>query len=136
MRYYLLAAAMTCVLPAPAFAQAAAETATILTGTGPATGSASRSMGNSVGNAIGGAAAAVAAARGRSGGVTVQARHRGGAAAAGTMTRATNDPLEGTDATAYRLQNGATIRTSGRLVPSRQAACVENCEDAWTAPEE
>ena len=115
-------------------AQVAAESATIMSGTGVSTGNASRSLGNAVRSSVGRAAGAVAATRGGSGGVTVQRRSQG--RAGGTMTRATNDPLEGTDASAYRLQNGATIRVSGRLVQSRQTDCVENCEDGAPSPED
>jgi hypothetical protein len=39
------------------------------------------------------------------------------------------DALEGTDASAYTLGNGVTIKVSGRMNPSAQALCVKECKD-------
>ena len=126
-------------LPLPAHAQAAAESAVILSGTGSATGSASRSLGGSIARGIGNASAAVATANRGSGQVTVQNPPRGGEAQhrsmQASMVNADNDPLEGTDAPAYRLENGATIRVSGRLVASPAVVCTRNCPDVQNPPE-
>ena len=119
------AVATAVVLAAGVAAQDAAETAVILSTTGPSTGGASRSLGQNITQGIGGAAAAVAA--------TNNARRSGNGARpatrGGNTIAATGDPLEDTDASTYRLGNGATIRVSGGMRPATGTVCVEHCED-------
>ena len=112
----------------PACAQDAAETAVILSGSAQ-TGSAQRSLGRTISGSIGNAANAVdstarasrsppnAAPRNR----RTSARHVGGSIPAGV------DPLASTDAATYTLDNGATIRVSGRFNPSASSHCQQNC---------
>ena len=42
---------------------------------------------------------------------------------------ADSDPLENTDAPAYQLSNGATIRVSGGMRNSASARCKLNCPE-------
>ncbi|MEP5937449.1 MAG: hypothetical protein ABJ239_03900 [Erythrobacter sp.] len=118
------------LLPGSALAQDAAETAVITTATGPSTGRAQRSLGNAVSGSLNGAA-----------GILRSTARRGGRPARGSVRRgavrvsrqglpAGVDPLEGTDASAYKLDNGVTIKISGRMAPSAQARCVKDCEAA------
>ncbi len=45
----------------------------------------------------------------------------------GYVVPASGDPLFGTDATTYRLWNGAIMRVSGVLWPSDAATCIAYC---------
>lgn len=114
--------------PVASIAQDAAETATILSGSGPAQARAQRSQGGSIARAMGNAANAVAAANNvrsqgapRRAGVSVP---RQGYSIAGNV-----DPLKGTDAATYRLGNGASISVSGRMTPSGAAVCTKDCPE-------
>ena len=110
----------------PARAQAAAEEAVIVSGTSAGTGRASRDLGGAVSGSIRGAAGAISTIpRGSARGA--QRRSRGGAVVVDGPLAADSDPLENTDAPAYQLGNGATIRVSGRLRNSTSARCKLNC---------
>lgn len=105
-------------IASPALAQAAAETAVILSGTGQGTGEASRSVGAAAAGGIGRASDAIAATNAR-------ARARGGSARRGgsgqggfVITGGNADALEGTDAPLVQTGSGASIRVSGRLIPA------------------
>lgn len=112
---------------APAVAQDAAETAVILSGTGAGQAKAQRSLGAAVRGSIDGAAATVRSAGRSQGSAGRRATARSGVAVAGAELAADSDPLEKTDAPAYKLGNGATIRVSGRMNPSASTSCVKNC---------
>ncbi len=110
-----------------ALAQDAAETAVILSGSAQ-TGSAQRSLGRTISGSIGNAANAVGstvrASRSRTAAQRnsrASSRHVGGSIPAGV------DPLASTDAATYTLDNGATIRVSGRFNPSASSHCQKNC---------
>lgn len=111
---------------ADALAQDAAETAIILSGTAQ-TGSAQRSLGQAVGGSVGNAANAVGGVRSSSRQPSTaparpnSARRSQGAIPAGV------DPLANTDAATYALDNGATIKVSGRFNPATSAQCERNC---------
>lgn len=128
------AALLAFVLAVPASAQVAAETATILSGTGQATGRASRDLGSAVSGSINNAASQIratqdgAAAPGRY-------RSRSAAQAEGYAITSGGDALEGTDAPTYRMGNGASIRVSGSLRKSTAATCSENCPESPPAPD-
>ncbi len=112
----------------PARAQDAAESAVILSGTAQ-TGGAQRSLGRSISGSIGNAANTI--------GSTARPARRPRAAAAaprrtsnrrGTVSIPANvDALANTDAATYALDNGATIRVSGRFNPAASAHCQRNC---------
>lgn len=116
------AALLSFALTVPASAQVAAETATILSGTGQSTGSASRGMGSAVAGSMNRASSQIRAAQGGQ-----AAPRRGRSAQGGHEIPADADMLEGTDAPTYQLGNGASIRTSGSLRRSAAAICLENC---------
>ena len=109
----------------PVLAQAAAEEAVVLSGTSAGTGRASSDLGNAVSGSINSATRQIRAiprgAAGRS-----NQRRRSGASGVGTLP-ANSDPLVNTNAPAYRLDNGATLRVSGGLRNSAAARCAENC---------
>ena len=109
----------------PASAQAAAETAVILSGTGQATGRASRSLGSAISGSIGAAANEIHATR--NGGQAPTVRRRRAPSSAGHVIPPDADMLEGTDAPTYRLGNGSSIRVSGRLIQGAGTTCAENC---------
>lgn len=120
----LLATAMA--LPIPAYAQDAAETAVILSGTGSTQARASRSLGTAVSGSIDSATSVIRSAtptRNRA----KSRRSRRGAPSVATVI-GTGDALEGTDASAYQVDNGATIKVSGGFRPSAATRCTENCE--------
>ncbi len=118
----------------PASAQAAAETAVILSGTGQGTGSASRSLGGAVAGSMNRAADAIAATRNGAPAPSYRRRRSAGNGGAGHVIPPGGDMLEGTDAPTYRLGNGASIRVSGRLVQGAGATCSQNCPAAGAAP--
>lgn len=139
MRYALIVALIVAgaglALPGAARAQAAAESAVILSGTGQSTGNAARSMGQSVAGGIGRASDAVAATnagaragrrpRGGNGGVSIGYAVSGGS----------GDVLEGTDAPSVQTGSGAAIRVSGRLIPAAAApACEKDCPAPAASP--
>jgi hypothetical protein len=101
-----------------ASAQDAAETAIILSGTGQGQARAAKSLGSSAAGGIGGAANAVSITRPqgssprRTGSRLSRSRQGGHFSIA---LPADVDSLEGTDAPAYLLNNGSTIRVSGGL---------------------
>nr|WP_298897811.1 hypothetical protein [uncultured Altererythrobacter sp.] len=110
----------------PSEAQVAAEEAVIVSGTSAGTRRASSGLGNAVRGSINGAARTIrsiprAAPRG------APRRGRSGAVVVDGPLAADSDPLENTDAPAYELSNGATIRVSGRLRNSASARCKLNC---------
>jgi hypothetical protein len=124
----IAAAMLTLGLAMPASAQAAAETATILSATGQGTGSASRAMGSAVSGSINNAASQIRATQqgGRGGG-----RGRNSTARMGEFAvEASGDVLEGTDAPSYTVGSGASIRVSGKLRQPAAAACTEDCPAA------
>ncbi|TWJ06589.1 hypothetical protein [Altererythrobacter ishigakiensis] len=127
LRILALAAALTVsgTAASEARAQAAAEEAVVLSGTSAGTSRASRDLGNAVGGSIRGATRAIstiprAAPRGS------PRRSRGGVVVDGPLA-ADSDPLENTNAPAYQLSNGATIRVSGGMRNSASAKCKLNC---------
>jgi len=128
--------AATGTIVSPAQAQVAAEEAVIVSGTSAGTGRASSGLGNAVRGSINGATRTIrsiprAAPKG------APRRGRGGTATVDGPLAADSDPLENTDAPAYELSNGATIRVSGRLRNSASARCKLNCPDnAAATPEE
>jgi hypothetical protein len=120
----------------PAQAQAAAEEAVILSGTSAGTGRASSGLGNAVRGSINGATRTIQTIP-RSAPRGTPRRSRGGAVVVDGPLAADSDPLQNTDAPAYELSNGATIRVSGRLRNSVSARCKLNCpQDEPTASEE
>jgi hypothetical protein len=132
-RAYLpvLAGLLAYAAPSAASAQAAAETATILSGTGQGTGSAARGMGSAVAGSMNRATSQIRAAQG---GQAAPRRRRN--AQGGYEIPAEADMLEGTDAPTYELGNGASIRVSGgSLRQSAAATCSENCPDRASAPD-
>jgi hypothetical protein len=121
----IAAALLSLGLSVPALAQDAAETATILSGTGQGTGSASRSMGSAVSGSINGAASQIRATQGGGNG---GGGGRNSTARMGNYAiEASGDALEGTDAPSYTTGSGASIRVSGKLRQPAAATCTENC---------
>jgi len=116
-------------LPQNATAQDAAESAAILSGTGAGQAKAQRSLGTAVTGSINRAASAIntrpTARRGSS--ATRQSRSRG-QQRQGYVVHGSADPLAGTDASTYRLGNGASIRVSGTLHTDKTTECVANCK--------
>lgn len=119
----LAAAAASAGISAPAAAQAAAETAIITTGTGAPQARAARGLGSAISGAMRRSGSAI---RVQPRGVP---RRQSPQAQSQLQTQALpeGDALEGTDAPAYTLRNGATIRVSGRLNPAAGAVCTRNC---------
>lgn len=105
-----------------AHAQDAAETAAILSGTA-GQGGAQRQLGANISHSVNSAATAVAPQRSQP-----RARRRGssGGATVG-QPLPTGDPLEGSDATSYKLGNGAGITTTGRINTAPGTVCVKDC---------
>ena len=129
-RMLSLAALLTAAsapIAAPALAQDAAETAVILSGSAQ-TGSAQRSLGRTISGSVGHAANAVGStarvSRSRS---AAQRNSRASSRNVGGSIPAGVDPLANTDAATYTLDNGATIRVSGRFNPSASSQCQRNC---------
>jgi hypothetical protein len=96
-----------------AAAQDAAETAIILSGTGQAQARAAKSLGSSEAGGIGRAANAVSITQSQRS-LPHRTRNRKGRHFSIALP-ADVDPLEGTDAPSYLLNNGSTIRVSGGL---------------------
>ncbi len=123
----VLAAAQT------ALAQDAAESATILSGTGQGTGAAARDMGGAVRDSISGAADAIAATRSArsnasgSGSSSRGSSSRSSGASTGYWITSDVDALEGFAVPTYRLNNGAILKVSGILMATPDAACLRNC---------
>lgn len=114
------------LVPGAAVAQAAAESAIILGGTGAAAGRGARSMGSAIAGAMGNAANAVGAAN--RGATTYQPPRRRGGGGDGQfmlVLPGNVDPLDKTDAPTYAMPNGAAIRVSGGL--RRPPRCTANC---------
>lgn len=117
----------------PSFAQDAAESAVILSGTGERTGAAARSLGANSAGAIDRATNALRETR--SGGANRSRRGRGAAAsqspaaAVSTSHRVyySGDPLEFMDVPTYRLSNGQSLRLSGSFIAIPPTECVKNC---------
>lgn len=127
-RIALAAVAIAATANNPAHAQVAAEEAVVVSGTSAGTARASSGLGNAVRGSINGATRTIrtiprAAPRGAT------RRSRSGAVVVDGPLAADSDPLENTDAPAYQLGNGATIRVSGRLRNSASARCKLNCPD-------
>jgi len=133
-----LALACGCVaaLAAPAFAQDAAETAVVLSGSS-GQAKAARSLGDAASRSMNSAASAVRASqprRGRSSSNSRRNSSRG--SSGGPVTIGTGDALEGTDASSYATGSGTTIRVSGGFRPSAATRCTDNCRDALEAEAE
>ena len=111
---------------AHALAQDAAETAIILSGTAQ-TGAAQRSLGRAVGGSVGNAANAVGGVRSTSRQTSTAPARRNSAQRSQGAIPAGVDPLANTDAATYALDNGATIKVSGRFNPATSAQCERNC---------
>ncbi|ARU15368.1 hypothetical protein A9D14_03205 [Croceicoccus marinus] len=123
----LLTTASAPIAATAAFAQGAAETAVILSGSAQ-TGSAQRSLGRTISGSVGNAAHAVGStarvSRWRN---AAQRNSRASSHNIGGSIPAGVDPLANTDAATYTLDNGATIRVSGRFNPSASSQCQRNC---------
>lgn len=111
---------------AHALAQDAAESAIILSGTAQ-TGSAQRSLGRAVSGSVGNAANAVGGVRSTSRQPSTAPARRNSAQRSQGAIPAGVDPLANTDAATYALDNGATIKVSGRFNPATSAQCERNC---------
>lgn len=112
----------------PAHAQAAAESATILSGSAQ-TGGAQRSLGGAIARSINSSSRAIGVQR-----TTAQpnAPRRSvpsrGAVSIGHSLPAGVDPLRGTDAATYTIgSSGASIRTSGRINTAGGTVCTNHC---------
>lgn len=104
------------VVPGGLRAQAAAETAIILGGTGAAQGRAQKSLGSAVSRSMGNAANVVAAQQRPRQATRHRTRpHRRTGANFAIALPGDVDPLGETDAPTYDLANGASIRVSGGL---------------------
>ena len=115
--------------PASLSAQDAAETAIIIAGTSAPQASGARGLGGAISGSMRRAAGVINL---RSGGAQAP---RGATRqdAARTLPEGV-DALEGTDAPAYKVGSGATIRVSGRLNPSARTVCTRNCETTPAPP--
>ena len=128
-----LAAALGAVIPVPATAQDAAETAVILSGQGGAA-RAQRSLGDAISQSINGAAGAIrntntGASNGGGGGSSSGGSGRSGGRHQGFPIPAGIDALEGFDAAIYRLDNGTVLKFSGNFLPSAGATCLARCAE-------
>lgn len=117
-------AAISC-FSTPAFAQAAAESAVVTAGTAAPAARGGRSLGSAVSGSINSAAGVIR--QGGRGGARPARRGGGAVRVSRQGLPAGVDALEGTDATAYKLENGVTIKVSGRMPASAKARCVEEC---------
>ena len=125
--FALIAGSALALAASQAAAQDAAETAAVLSGSSQ-TGKASRSLGDAVAGSIGSATQQLRNQNARR--TTTRARTRSTRqGSAPVQTLASGDPLENTDAAAYKVSSGATIRVSGRLNPSSAAKCSQNCAE-------
>jgi len=112
-----------------AAAQDAAETAGILSGTGPSTGGAQRAQGSAVSNSLNSATQALRSARSSRSSRASASRSGSRSAHQSYSVPADVDFLEGTDAPTYRLGNGSSIRVSGGLIQTPETACVKDCPE-------
>lgn len=137
MKFRLMAGlgALTALVMAPAAlkAQAAAETAVITAGTGAPQARSARSLGNAISGSMRRAAGALNT---RSRASRSRPRAPSGEAASGHEVAADVDVLEGTDAPAYTLGNGARIRVSGGLRPASGTICTRHCPGAAKTQDE
>ena len=123
----VLTAGSALVAAKPAVAQDAAESAVILSGSAQ-TGSAQRSLGRTISGSIGNAANAVGStARASRSRGTAPRPSRASSRKVGGSIPANVDALANTDAATYTLDNGATIKVSGRFNPSATSHCQRNC---------
>ena len=119
------------VAPAPAFAQAATETA-ILTGTtGSATAQGGRAVGSSVGGAMGRVGEAISGRGSARGSPRRNARRTDNPA---VSVIGEGDPLEGSDAQGQELASGASIKVSGGLRPRAPRSIENPAQDAQAQP--
>jgi hypothetical protein len=129
----LFAATLAGAIPATAMAQDAAETAVIMSGTA-GQAKANRSLGSAVSKSINSATSIVQS--------STPKRSRAPAPRRRSNTRSvvsvigTGDALEGTDASAYQVDSGATIKVSGGFRPSAATRCTDNCEGKSANPDE
>jgi hypothetical protein len=118
-----------------AIAQDAAESAILLGGSGTAQTRAQRSLGSAAASSIGRASGAINASPGA---VTMRSHHarrrHSGAKGIPVVVPQGGDPLRGTDAPVYRLENGATLRISGGLQSTAAATCVSGCPQGTSPP--
>lgn len=112
-------AVIASAVPSTAHAQAAAETAIITSGTGAPQARAARGLGSAISGAM----------RRSAGAIRVQPRgaSRGSPRQGQEQALPEGDPLEGTDAPAYTLGNGTTIRVSGGMRNAPSTRCTANC---------
>lgn len=130
--------ALSALLPIAAFApvaqaQDAAETAAVLTGSS-GQARAQRSLGSAVARSIDRAAASISVPTARSGPARRSADRQPRQAA--QPLPAGVDALEGTDAAAYKVGSGTTLKFSGRFTPGKRTECETNCAAAEPEPEE
>ena len=115
----LAMASTAATLSTPVSAQAAAETAIITSGTGAPQARAARGLSSAISGAL------------RRGSTTIRVQPRGvrrGSPRQGQdQALPEGDPLEGTDAPAYTLSNGTTIRVSGGMRDAPSTRCTANC---------
>ena len=112
-------------LPGVAAAQDAAETAIILGGSATSQAHGQRALGSAISHSIGGAANAIERPSANSAPPRRRHAQRGGYPAE-PLPSGTN-PLAGTGAPSYRLENGATLTVSGGLAPSAGTTCLKGC---------
>ncbi len=110
----------------PALAQDAAETAVIMSGTGANQAKASRSLGSAISQSVNSSADVVRQSGPAPRRSNTRRNRRGNVPSAPTVI-ASGDALEGTDASAYRVGSGATIKVSGGFRPSHATECQSNC---------
>ncbi|AKM11005.1 hypothetical protein [Croceicoccus naphthovorans] len=118
-------ALLTLCIGGGAAAQDAAELAAILSGSAQ-TGGAQKSLGNSIRRSINSASVAIPARPPARSSRTTRQRNRGAVQVGGRLPAGV-DPLEGSDATQYRLGNGVGITTSGRINTVGETKCVKDC---------
>ena len=111
-------------VPPPAAAQDAAESALIVGGVGQGQAKAQRSLGTAITNSINSASNSVRASTSPA---PMRSRRQARNARGPVHIAAGVDPLEGTDAQSYHLDNGASIRVSGGLRPPPKPACAKDC---------
>ncbi len=123
----ICALAAAALLPGSLAAQDAAETAVIVSGSGAGQAKASRSLGNAVSGSLDSAAGVIRSTQRARRPASRNRRSRNGGVRIGSEIPSGVDALEGTDAAAYKTDGGATIKFSGRFVPSGKTECDENC---------
>lgn len=124
-RLALCGMVIACAIPAPAIAQAAAETAVIVSGT-TGQAKAGRSLGSAISQSIDSAAGTVRAST-RSRTQSPASHRRGSNVQSVSPVIGKGDVLEDTDASAYTVGSGATIKVSRGFRPSATVRCKENC---------